>query len=92
MILQQLRDAEDEINFGEFASREGELVAGVIQQGKDPRVVLVDLGKIEAILPHNEQVPGEEYIHGERLRCYVVQVKKGHKGPSVTLSAPTRTS
>ncbi|MCW2878922.1 MAG: transcription termination/antitermination protein NusA [Sphaerisporangium sp.] len=86
VILQQLRDAEDEINFGEFASREGELVAGVIQQGKDPRVVLVDLGKIEAILPHNEQVPGEEYIHGERLRCYVVQVKKGHKGPSVTLS------
>lgn len=86
VILQQLRDAEDEINFGEFASREGELVAGVIQQGKDPRVVLVDLGKIEAILPHNEQVPGEEYVHGERLRCYVVQVKKGHKGPSVTLS------
>ncbi|MEU0519677.1 transcription termination factor NusA [Streptosporangium sp. NPDC006007] len=86
VILQQLRDAEDEINFGEFASREGELVAGVIQQGKDPRVVLVDLGKIEAVLPHNEQVPGEEYIHGERIRCYVVQVKKGHKGPSVTLS------
>ncbi|ACZ85100.1 transcription termination factor NusA [Streptosporangium roseum] len=86
VILQQLRDAEDEINFGEFASREGELVAGVIQQGKDPRVVLVDLGKIEAVLPHNEQVPGEEYVHGERLRCYVVQVKKGHKGPSVTLS------
>jgi N utilization substance protein A len=86
VILQQLRDAEDEINFGEFASREGELVSGVIQQGKDPRVVLVDLGKIEAILPHNEQVPGEEYAHGERIRCYVVQVKKGPKGPSVSLS------
>jgi N utilization substance protein A len=86
VILQQLRDAEDEINFGEFASREGELVAGIIQQGKDPRMVLVDLGKIEAILPHNEQVPGEEYAHGERIRCYVVQVKKGPKGPSVTLS------
>jgi N utilization substance protein A len=86
VILQQLRDAEDEVNFGEFASREGELVAGVIQQGKDPRTVLVDLGRIEAVLPHNEQVPGEEYVHGERIRCYVVQVKKGHKGPSVTLS------
>jgi N utilization substance protein A len=86
VILQQLRDAEDEVNFGEFASREGELVAGIIQQGKDPRVVLVDLGKIEAVLPHNEQVPGEEYVHGERIRCYVVQVKKGHKGPSVSLS------
>jgi N utilization substance protein A len=86
VILQQLRDAEDEINFGEFASREGELVSGVIQQGKDPRVVLVDLGKIEAVLPAHEQVPGEDYVHGERLRAYVVQVKKGHKGPSVTLS------
>jgi N utilization substance protein A len=86
VILQQLRDAEDEINFGEFASREGELVSGVIQQGKDPRVVLVDLGKIEAVLPHAEQVPGEDYVHGERIRAYVVQVKKGHKGPSVTLS------
>ncbi|MFD1938959.1 MULTISPECIES: transcription termination factor NusA [Nonomuraea] len=86
VILQQLRDAEDEINFGEFASREGELVSGVIQQGQDPRVVLVDLGKIEAVLPHNEQVPGEDYVHGERIRAYVVQVKKGHKGPSVTLS------
>ncbi|WP_344865706.1 transcription termination factor NusA [Planomonospora alba] len=86
VILQQLRDAEDEINFGEFASREGELVSGVVQQGKDPRVVLVDLGRIEAVLPHNEQVPGEEYVHGERIRCYVVQVKKGHKGPSVMLS------
>jgi N utilization substance protein A len=49
-------------------------------------VVLVDLGKIEAVLPAHEQVPGEDYVHGERLRAYVVQVKKGHKGPSVTLS------
>ena len=86
VILQQLRDAEDEINFGEFASREGELVSGVIQQGKDPRMVLVDLGKIEAILPPHEQVPSEEYVHGDRIRCYVVQVRKGPKGPSVTLS------
>ena len=57
MILQQLRDAEDEINFGEYAGREGDLVAGVIQQGKDPRVVLVDLGKIEAMLPPASRCP-----------------------------------
>ena len=62
------------------------MVAGVIQQGKDPRAVLVDLGKIEAILPPTEQVPGERYLHGERLRCYVLHVKKGYRGPSVTLS------
>jgi transcription termination/antitermination protein NusA len=86
VILQRLRDAEDELTFGEYAGREGDIVAGVIQQGKDPRAVLVDLGKIEAILPPTEQVPGERYVHGERLRCYVLHVKKGYRGPSVTLS------
>jgi N utilization substance protein A len=86
VILQRLRDAEDELTFGEYAGREGDVVAGVIQQGRDPRAVLVDLGKIEAILPAAEQVPGERYAHGERLRCYVVHVRKGHRGPSVTLS------
>src|SRR6266567_3821757 len=86
VILQRLRDVEDEITFGEYAGHEGDIVAGVIQQGKDPRTVLVDLGKIEAVLPPAEQVPGEKYIHGERIRCYVLHVRKGHRGPSVTLS------
>ena len=86
VILQRLRDAEDELTFGEYAGREGDIVAGVIQQGRDPRAVLVDLGKIEAILPPTEQVPGERYVHGERLRCYVLHVRKGFRGPSVTLS------
>ncbi len=86
VILQRLRDAEDELTFGEYAGREGDIVAGVIQQGKDPRAVLVNLGKIEAILPPTEQVPGERYAHGERLRCYVLHVRKGYRGPSITLS------
>jgi len=86
VILQRLRDAEDELTFGEYAGREGDVVAGVIQQGKDPRAVLVDLGKLEAMLPPSEQVPGEKYVHGERLRCYVLHVRKGFRGPSVTLS------
>jgi transcription termination/antitermination protein NusA len=86
VILQRLRDVEDELTFGEYAGREGDIVAGVIQQGKDPRTVLVDLGKLEAVLPPAEQVPGERYLHGERLRCYVLHVRKGHRGPSVTLS------
>jgi N utilization substance protein A len=86
VILQRLRDAEDDLTFGEYAGREGDIVSGVIQQGKDPRNVLVDLGKIEAVLPPQEQVPGEIYEHGERLRAYVVQVRKGHRGPSITLS------
>ena len=86
VILQRLRDAEDEQTYGEFAGREGDIVSGVIQQGKDPRNVFVDLGKIEAVLPPPEQVPGEWYEHGSRLRCYVVQVRKGMRGPSITLS------
>src|SRR5271163_122 len=86
VILQRLRDVEDELTFGEYAGREGDIVAGVIQQGKDPRTVLVGLGKLEAVLPPAEQVPGERYIHGERIRCYVLHVRKGHRGPSVTLS------
>src|SRR6202522_3182546 len=87
VILQRLRDVEDEITFGEYAGHEGDIVAGVIQQGRDPRTVLVDLGKIEAVLPPAEQVPGERYVHGERIRCYVWRVRKGHQGPAVTLSA-----
>jgi N utilization substance protein A len=86
VILQRLRDVEDEMTFGEYAGHEGDIVAGVIQQGNDPRTVLVDLGKIEAVLPPAEQVPGERYAHGERIRCYVWRVRKGHRGPSVTLS------
>src|SRR5437016_10874811 len=90
VILQRLRDVEDELTFGEYAGREGDIVAGVIQQGKDPRTVLVDLGKLEAVLPPAEQVPGERYVHGERIRCYVLHVRKGHRGPSVTLSRTHR--
>ncbi|MEO5876772.1 MAG: transcription termination factor NusA [Streptosporangiaceae bacterium] len=86
VILQKLRDAEDELTFGEYAGREGELVAGVIQQGKDPRNVQVDLGKVEAVIPPQEQVPTESYEHGERIKAYVVQVRKGHRGPSIMLS------
>ncbi|HEX6920839.1 MAG TPA: transcription termination factor NusA [Actinomycetes bacterium] len=86
VILQRLRDAEDEQTFGEFAGKEGDIVSGVIQQGKDPRNVFVDLGRVEGVLPPPEQVPGESYEHGSRIRCYVVQVRKGLRGPAITLS------
>ncbi len=86
VILQRLRDAEDEVTYGEYLGREGDIVSGVIQQGRDPKAVLVDLGKVEAMLPPQEQVPGEKYEHGARIKCYVVGVRKGMKGPSVTLS------
>jgi N utilization substance protein A len=85
-ILQRLRDAEDEQILGDFRGREGDIVSGVVQQSADPKMVHVDLGSVEALLPPPEQVPGESYAHGTRLRCFVVGVRKGFKGPSVTVS------
>jgi N utilization substance protein A len=86
VINQRLRDIGDDKVLGQFKGREGEIVAGVIQQGPNPRMVHVDLGSFEAILPPEEQVPGENYAHGTRIRVYVTSVSKGLKGPSVTVS------
>ncbi len=86
VIVQRMRDVEDEAILGDFRGREGDIVAGVIQQSNDPRVVRVDFGTVEGFLPTAEQVPGEVYKHGERLRCYVVSVKRGPKGPQIGLS------
>jgi N utilization substance protein A len=85
-ILQRLRDAEDEQVLGEFRGREGDIVTGIVQQSHDPRMVHVDLGTVEAVMPPSEQVPGEQYTHGSRLRCFVIGVRKGVKGPSITVS------
>ena len=86
IMLQRLREAQDDITFGEFAGREGDIVSGVIQQGRNPDDVMVDLGKLEALLPVSERVPGESYEHGTRIKCLVVSVRKGMRGPQVTLS------
>jgi N utilization substance protein A len=86
IMLQRLRDAEDDIRYGEFSGKEGDLISGVIQQGRNPDDVMVDLGKLEALLPLGERVPGEKYVHGERIKCLVVSVRKGMRGPQITLS------
>lgn len=86
VINQRLRDIGDDKVLGEFRGKEGDIVAGVIQQGPNPRMVHIDLGTVEAILPPEEQVPGEEYPHGQRIRVYVTSVAKGLKGPSITVS------
>ena len=86
IMLQRLRDAEDDLRFGEFAAKEGDIVSGVIQQGRNPDDVMVDLGKLEALLPVSERVPGEDYSHGTRIKCLVVSVRKGMRGPQITLS------
>ena len=86
IMLQRLRDAEDDIKFGEFSGKEGDIVSGIIQQGRNPDDVMVDLGRLEALLPPGERVPGERYEHGTRIKCLVVSVRKGMRGPQVTLS------
>ncbi|MBC7519098.1 MAG: transcription termination/antitermination protein NusA [Microbacteriaceae bacterium] len=86
VINQRLRDIADENVLGEFKGREGDIVAGMIQQGPNPRMIHVDLGTIEAMLPPEEQVPGEVYAHGSRIRVYVTSVSKGLKGPQITVS------
>ncbi|HUH52610.1 MAG TPA: transcription termination factor NusA [Microbacteriaceae bacterium] len=86
VINQRLRDLADDQVLGAFKDKEGEIVSGVVQQGPNPRMVHVDLGQLEAILPPEEQVPGEEYKHGSRIRVYVTSVSKGLKGPQVVVS------
>ncbi|HWI31424.1 MAG TPA: transcription termination factor NusA [Microbacterium sp.] len=86
VISQRLRDIADDAVLGEFRGKEGDIVAGVVQQGPNPRMIHVDLGSIEAILPPEEQVPSEDYTHGSRLRVYVTSVGKGTKGPQITVS------
>jgi N utilization substance protein A len=86
VINQRLRDIADEHILGEFRGKEGDIVAGIIQQGPNPRMIHVDLGTVEAILPPEEQVPSETYAHGSRIRVYVTSVGKGAKGPQITVS------
>ncbi|TDC00627.1 transcription termination/antitermination protein NusA [Micromonospora fluostatini] len=89
VILQRLREATDEVHFGEYVGRDGDLVTGVVQAHEaraEKGIVSVDLGKLEGVLPQSEQVPGERYVHGERIRCVVVHVAKGMRGPQITLS------
>ncbi len=93
VILQRLRDAENERNYGEFSTHEGEIVGGVIQRDSRANargLVVVRIGSetkgSEGVIPAAEQVPGENYEHGDRLRCYVVGVTRGTREPLITLS------
>lgn len=86
VIASRLRELNDEGLFGEFKGKDGDIVAGTIQQGQRSYMVYVDLGSIEAIMPPEEQVPGEDYAHGKRIRVYVTNVSKGTRGPQVTVS------
>jgi transcription termination/antitermination protein NusA len=87
--VQRLRDAEHEQTFGEYAGKEGDIVSGIVQAHDRRNVqgtVLIDIGKVEAVLPAAEQVPGEDYTHGTRIKAYVVSVNRTFRGPQVTVS------
>ena len=87
VITMLFRRAEDDKVFGAFSGQKGKLVTGVVQQdAKDPANVHIAVGDVEAILPRREQVPGEHYRHGERLRVYVISVGRGLKGAEITVS------
>jgi N utilization substance protein A len=81
-----MRATNDAEIVGEFTTTVGDVISGVIQQGRDPKMVNVNLGRIEGRIPPQEQVPGEVYEHGSRIKCFVVEVKQGMKGPEIMLS------
>lgn len=85
VIRQRIKEAERELMYDEFKDRVGDMVTGIVQQN-DSRFTLVDLGKVEALLPQYEQVHGEVYRHGERIKCFISEVRKTTKGPQVIVS------
>src|SRR3982751_712199 len=86
VILQRIREAEREMMYDEYIDRVGEVVTGIVQQTGDRRNILVDLGKVEALLPGPEQVDGERYEQGSRIKAVITEVRSGTKGPQVILS------
>jgi N utilization substance protein A len=86
VILQRIREAEREMMYEEYVDRVGEVVTGIVQQAGDRNNVLVDLGKVEALLPRSEQVDGERYEQGSRIKAVITEVRSGTKGPQVILS------
>ena len=85
VIMQRIREVERDMKYDEYAGREGDIVTGIVQQ-TDNRYTLLDLGKVEALMPQAEQVPYERYEHGTRLKAYIVEVRKTTKGPQIVVS------
>ena len=86
VILQRIREAEREMMYEEYVDRVSEVVTGIVQQAGDRNNVLVDLGRVEALLPRSEQVDGERYEQGSRIKAVITEVRSGTKGPQVILS------
>jgi N utilization substance protein A len=85
VIMQRMKDAERDLVFDDFKDRKGEIINGIVQR-LDPEGIIVNLGRTEALLPPSEQVPREIYHKGERIRAYVLDVKRQTRGPQIILS------
>ncbi|HEY8530681.1 MAG TPA: transcription termination factor NusA, partial [Limnochorda sp.] len=85
VVIQRIREAERALVYEEFASREGDIVTGVVQR-VERRTVYVDLGRVEAVLPPSEQIERETYTPGKRIKVYITEVRKTTKGPQVLVS------
>jgi N utilization substance protein A len=85
VILQRLREAERDLTFGEYEGRVGDIVTGIVEQ-QDHRYTILNLGKTEALMPPNEQIPHERYEHGARVKAYIIDVRKSARGPQIVVS------
>ena len=86
VIKFKMRETNDAEIVVEFTGSVGDVISGIVQQGRDPKMIHVNLGRVEGKIPPQEQVPGEVYKHGDRIKCFVVEVKQGLKGPEIMLS------
>ncbi len=85
VVVQRIREAERDLIYDEFSNREGDIVTGIVQRIEN-RMIFIDLGKVEAILSSNEQIPGEQYTQSKRIKTYIIEVKKTTKGPQILVS------
>lgn len=85
VVVQRIREAERGIIYEEYSNRESDIVTGIVQR-IEAKNVFVDLGKAEAILQPSEQIPGEVYRHSDRIKTYIIEVKKTTKGPQILVS------
>ena len=86
VLKEKMRAMNDAGVVAEFTASVGDIISGVVLQGRDPNIIYVDLGRTEGKVPLQEQVPTEHYKHGDRIKAYVVDVRQGEKGPEITLS------
>lgn len=86
IIKLKMREVNDAGVVAEVSTSVGDVISGIVHQGRDPKMIYVNLGRYEGKVPPQEQVPGEKFAHGDRIKCFVVDVKQGLKGPEIMLS------